>query len=73
MNRDVASLRRRDLRFRAGDAEDLIHFVDKEIEFGIGEVAVGIELFEFDGGGFCGGVIVLAENERFAADAGNRV
>ncbi len=40
---------RRGGRWTAANFEDLIHFVDEELQFLVGEVAVMVELFEFGG------------------------
>src|ERR1043166_5770983 len=53
----------------AADFEDLVHFVDEELEFVVGEVAVHVELFEFSGDGFGAGIAVFADAGGFAAGA----
>ena len=61
------------VEFGAGDFEGLVHFVDEHEEFFGREVAVEVALFELFGRGAGGRVVIFAEDERFAADAGNGV
>src|SRR5262245_50842236 len=60
-------------RFFTGDFEDLVHFVDEEIEFVVGQVAVGIEFLETSGGGLCGGVAEFSEVKDLADEAGEDI
>src|SRR6266481_7314487 len=56
----------------AADFEDLVHFVDEELVFVVGEVAVHVEFFELDGG--AGGVLtVLFEVDDFANETSEDV
>ena len=57
----------------ATDFEDLVHFVDEELEFLVGKVAVLVELFEFGGLGLGGGVAILLEGQEGLAQTGKGV
>ncbi len=60
-------------RWTAANFEDLVHFVDEELEFLVGKVAVMVELFEFGGLGLGGGVAILLEGQEGLAHAGKGV
>jgi len=53
----------------AGPFEDLVHFVDEELVFVVGELAVEVELFEFGGDSFGAGLAVLLEVGGFVGGA----
>jgi len=50
-----------------GPPEDGIHAVGEDVVFAFAKFAIGIEEFEFSGGGFGGGLAVLLEVEAFLA------
>jgi hypothetical protein len=57
----------------AADFEDLVGFVDEELVFVIGKVAVDVELFKFGGGRFGEGVAVFLKGKSFAGEAGEGI
>jgi hypothetical protein len=61
------------LRGAAGDFEDLVHFFDEEFVFGVGEIAVHVELLELGGDGGGAGFAILFEVGGFATGAGEGV
>ena len=54
----------------AGFEKEIVHSLGDQFVFAIGQFPLGIEPFEFGGGGFGGGLAVFLKVEHFAAGAG---
>jgi hypothetical protein len=57
----------------AADFKDLVPFVDEELIFVVGEIAIGIERFGFDGVGIGGGLSMFFEEQNFPIQTGKGV
>src|SRR5437016_5928194 len=70
----IGVLDRSDFEARAAaDFEDLIHFVEKELVFVVGQFAVNVELFKFGGDGSGAGVTIFFDVGSFPASTSKGV
>lgn len=70
---DAGASRRGRGRGAAGDFEDPVRFFNEELKILVGKVAVGVELFEFGGFGFGGGVVIHLQGQEGFAQASEGV